>query len=32
MAFRGYAAGEPVPTLVQVLDGEKPANSGGGAG
>jgi CubicO group peptidase (beta-lactamase class C family) len=25
--FRGYAEGEPVPTLVQVLDGEKPANS-----
>ncbi|WP_263382287.1 serine hydrolase [Granulicella arctica] len=25
--FRGYAAGEPVPTLVQVLNGEKPANS-----
>ncbi len=26
--FRGYATDEPVPTLVQVLDGEKPANSG----
>jgi CubicO group peptidase (beta-lactamase class C family) len=26
--FRGYAAGEPVPTLTQVLDGAKPANSG----
>jgi CubicO group peptidase (beta-lactamase class C family) len=25
--FRGYAAGEPVPTTVQVLDGAKPANS-----
>ena len=25
--FGGYAAGEPVPTLVQVLDGRKPANS-----
>ena len=25
--FRGYAAGEPVPTTVQVLDGVKPANS-----
>jgi len=25
--FRGYAAGEPVPTLKQILDGEKPANS-----
>lgn len=25
--FRGYAKGEPVPTTVQVLDGEKPANS-----
>jgi len=25
--FGGYAAGDPVPTLVQVLDGEKPANS-----
>jgi CubicO group peptidase (beta-lactamase class C family) len=25
--FAGYAAGEPVPTLVQVLDGVKPANS-----
>jgi CubicO group peptidase (beta-lactamase class C family) len=26
--FAGYAAGAPLPTLVQVLDGEKPANSG----
>jgi CubicO group peptidase (beta-lactamase class C family) len=25
--FPGYATGEPVPTLVQVLDGEKPANT-----
>jgi CubicO group peptidase (beta-lactamase class C family) len=25
--FRGYAAGEPVPTLLEVLDGAKPANS-----
>jgi len=25
--FAGYAAGEPVPTMVQVLNGEKPANS-----
>lgn len=25
--FRGYAASEPMPTLRQVLDGEKPANS-----
>lgn len=25
--FRGYAAGESVPTTVQVLDGQKPANS-----
>lgn len=25
--FAGYAAGEPVPTVVQVLNGEKPANS-----
>jgi CubicO group peptidase (beta-lactamase class C family) len=25
--FEGYAMGEPVPTLVQVLNGEKPANS-----
>ncbi|MDX2030736.1 MAG: serine hydrolase [Blastocatellia bacterium] len=25
--FRGYAEGEPVPTVVQVLDGQKPANS-----
>jgi CubicO group peptidase (beta-lactamase class C family) len=26
--FRGYASGEPVPTLPQVLDGVSPANSG----
>ena len=26
--FPGYATDEPVPTLVQVLDGEKPANTG----
>jgi CubicO group peptidase (beta-lactamase class C family) len=26
--FRGYATDEPVPTLVQVLDGAKPTNSG----
>lgn len=26
--FRGYAVGEPVPTLVQILDGVPPANSG----
>jgi CubicO group peptidase (beta-lactamase class C family) len=26
-AFRGYAAGEAVPTLMEVLNGEKPANS-----
>ena len=26
--FRGYASGEAVPTLLQVLDGESPANSG----
>jgi len=26
--FPGYAAGKPVPTLVQVLDGQKPANTG----
>ena len=26
--FRGYAQGEPVPTLLQILNGEKPANSG----
>lgn len=26
--FAGYAAGEPVPTMVQILNGEKPANSG----
>ena len=25
--FPGYAAGAPVPTVVQILDGEKPANS-----
>ena len=25
--FPGYAAGEPVPTLIQVLDGTKPANT-----
>jgi CubicO group peptidase (beta-lactamase class C family) len=25
--FPGYAVGSPVPTLVQVLDGEKPANT-----
>lgn len=25
--FPGYAVGEPVPTLVQVLDGAKPANN-----
>ena len=25
--FPGYATDEPVPTLVQVLDGEKPANT-----
>ena len=25
--FPGYAAGAPVPTLAQVLDGEKPANT-----
>jgi CubicO group peptidase (beta-lactamase class C family) len=25
--FRGYAAGEPIPTVRQILDGEKPANS-----
>jgi CubicO group peptidase (beta-lactamase class C family) len=25
--FRGYAAGEPVPTLLQLLDGAAPANS-----
>src|SRR5580704_2020099 len=25
--FPGYAAKEPVPTLVQVLDGQKPANT-----
>ncbi len=26
--FPGYAAGAPVPTLVQILNGEKPANTG----
>ncbi len=25
--FRGYAADEPVPTLLELLDGRKPANS-----
>ena len=25
--FRGYASDEPVPTLLQILNGEKPANS-----
>jgi CubicO group peptidase (beta-lactamase class C family) len=25
--FPGYASGDPVPTLVQVLNGEKPANT-----
>jgi hypothetical protein len=25
--FPGYAVGEPLPTTVQVLNGEKPANS-----
>lgn len=25
--FRGYAAGEEVPTITQILNGEKPANS-----
>ena len=25
--FRGYAKGEPVPTLGQILNGQKPANS-----
>jgi len=25
--FPGYAAGEEVPSLLQVLDGQKPANS-----
>ena len=25
--FRGYATDEPVPTLLQILDGAKPANS-----
>jgi CubicO group peptidase (beta-lactamase class C family) len=25
--FRGYAAGEPVPSLAQLLDGARPANS-----
>lgn len=26
--FPGYAKGEPIPTLIQVLNGEKPANTG----
>lgn len=26
--FRGYASGEEVPTIIQVLNGEDPANSG----
>lgn len=26
--FPGYAVNEPVPTLVQILNGEKPANTG----
>jgi CubicO group peptidase (beta-lactamase class C family) len=25
--FRGYAAGEPLPTILQILNGEKPANN-----
>lgn len=25
--FRGYAEGEPVPSLLQILNGEQPANS-----
>lgn len=25
--FPGYAVGEPIPTLIQVLNGEKPANT-----
>lgn len=25
--FRGYAQGEEIPTLLQILDGQKPANS-----
>ncbi|GAB3171200.1 serine hydrolase [Telluribacter humicola] len=25
--FRGYSAGQPVPTVIQVLNGDKPANS-----
>jgi CubicO group peptidase (beta-lactamase class C family) len=25
--FEGYAAGTPVPTLIQILNGQKPANS-----
>lgn len=27
LGFLGYVAGRPVPTLVQILDGESPANS-----
>ena len=27
--FPGYAAGAPLPTLVQILNGAKPANTGG---
>jgi len=27
--FPGYAVNEPVPTLLQVLDGQKPPNTGG---
>jgi CubicO group peptidase (beta-lactamase class C family) len=26
--FRGYASGEPVPTLIDILNGASPANSG----
>ena len=26
--FRGYAEGEDVPSVVQILDGERPSNSG----
>jgi CubicO group peptidase (beta-lactamase class C family) len=26
--FPGYAAGEPLPTIIQILNGDKPANSG----